>query len=42
MDTFENMANEGLKIIDRVVKDEINGMIDEGKNLWLIPVNNLK
>ena len=42
IDTFENMANEGLKIIDRVVKDEINGMIDEGKNLWLIPVNNLK
>ena len=42
IDTFENMANEGLKIIDRVVKDELNGMIDEGKNLWLIPVNNLK
>ena len=42
MDTFENMANEGLKIIDRVVKDELNGIIDEGKNLWLIPINNLK
>jgi len=42
MDTFENMANEGLKIIDRVVKDELNGRIDKGKNLWLIPINNLK
>ncbi len=42
IDTFENMANEGLKIIDRVVKDELNGIIDEGDNLWLIPVNNLK
>ena len=42
IDTFENMANEGLKIIDRVVKDELNGIIDEGDNLWLIPVNSLK
>ena len=42
IDTFENMANEGLKIIDRVVKDELNGIIDERDNLWLIPVNNLK
>jgi len=42
IDTFENMANEGLKIVDRVVKDELNGIIDEGDNLWLIPVNNLK
>ena len=42
IDTFENMANEGLKIIDRVVMDELNGIIDEGDNLWLIPVNNLK
>ena len=42
IDTFENMANEGLKIIDRVVKDELNGIIDEGDNLWLIPINNLK
>ena len=42
IDTFENMANEGLKIIDRVVKDELNGIIDEGDNLWPIPINNLK
>ena len=42
IDTFENMANEGLKIVDRVVKDELNGIIDEGDNLWLIPVNSLK
>ena len=42
IDTFENMANEGLKIVDRVVKDELNGIIDERDNLWLIPVNSLK
>ena len=36
------MANEGLKIVDRVVKDELNGIIDERDNLWLTPVNSLK
>ena len=41
IDTFENMANEGIRIIDRVVKDNLNGVIDEENNLWLIPINNL-
>ena len=42
IDTFENMANEGIRVVDRVVKNELNGTIDEENNLWLIPVNNLK
>tara|TARA_B100000214_G_scaffold287966_1_gene217547 strand:- start:4115 stop:5431 length:1317 start_codon:yes stop_codon:yes gene_type:complete len=42
IDTFENMANEGIRIVDRVVKNELNGTIDKENNLWLIPINNLK
>jgi len=41
MDTFENMANEGIRIIDRVIKNELNGTFDRENNLWLVPVNNL-
>ena len=41
IDNFENMANEGIRIIDRVVKNELNGTFDRENNLWLIPVNNL-
>tara|TARA_Y100001935_G_scaffold60011_1_gene50224 strand:+ start:534 stop:644 length:111 start_codon:yes stop_codon:yes gene_type:complete len=36
------MANEGIRVVDRVVKNELNGTIDKGNNLWLIPKNNLK
>ena len=42
IDTFENMANEGIRVVDRVVKNELNGTVDRGNNLWLIPKNNLK
>ena len=42
IDTFENMANEGIRVVDRVVKNELYGTIDKENNLWLIPVNNLK
>ena len=41
IDTFENMANEGIRIIDRVIKNELNGTFDIENNLWLVPVNNL-
>ena len=41
IDTFENMANEGIRIIDRVIKNELNGTFDSENNLWLVPVNNL-
>ena len=42
IDTFENMANEGIRVVDRVVKNQLNGTIDKENNLWLIPINNLK
>lgn len=41
IDNFENMANEGIRIIDRVIKNELNGTFDRENNLWLVPVNNL-
>lgn len=37
LDTFEQMAKKGLKIVDRVVLEELNGTIDSIKNVWIIP-----
>lgn len=37
IDTFENMAKQGISIIDRVVTVELNGSIDLEKNVWIIP-----
>ena len=38
IDTFENMAANGLKVIDRVVTEEMGGQIDAAGNQWLIPI----
>ncbi|NND05549.1 MAG: ADP-ribosylglycohydrolase family protein [Saprospiraceae bacterium] len=38
IDAFENMAQKGLDVIDRVVKEEIGGMVDLEKNIWIIPI----
>ena len=35
IDTFDNMANTGVEIVDRVVKDELNGEIHD--DTWVIP-----
>lgn len=35
IDTFENMAKSGLKVIDNVVIELMNGSIDN--NIWIIP-----
>ena len=35
IDTFENMAQKGIQIINRVVLEEINGSIED--NYWIIP-----
>ena len=35
IDTFDNMANTGVEIVDRVVKDELNGEIVD--DTWVIP-----
>ena len=37
IDTFENMAKNGIKIVDKVVLEELNGKIDSENKLWLIP-----
>jgi hypothetical protein len=37
IDTFENMAETGLKIIDRVVREEMGGRIDLENAVWYIP-----
>ncbi len=38
IDSFENMAAIGLLIIDRVVEEEIGGLVDLKKNEWIIPL----
>jgi len=42
IDTFENMAKNGLKIVDSVILNEMNGSIDHTKNNWIIPYNHVK
>jgi hypothetical protein len=37
IDTFENMAQKGIEIIDRVVQEESKGSVDFKKNVWIIP-----
>ena len=39
VDTFENMSQQGLFIIDKIVLEEMKGGIDLKKNLWYIPRN---
>ncbi len=39
IDTFHRMADKGLRVIDRVVVDEMSGEIDEARNVWIIPVS---
>ena len=39
IDTFENMAENGLKIVDSVVLNEMNGTINQNRNYWIIPFN---
>lgn len=36
IDTFENMAQSGIRIVDRVVTDEIGGVISEDGGTWHI------
>jgi hypothetical protein len=37
IDTFEAMAQKGLRIIDRVVQEELKGGVDLSSNSWYIP-----
>jgi hypothetical protein len=38
IDTFEDMAQKGLMVTDRVVEEEIGGSLDLEKNVWIIPL----
>ena len=37
VDDFDNMANNAIKIITNMVKNEINGRFDKENQLWYIP-----
>lgn len=37
IDTFPAMADKGLRIIDRAVREEMSGSIDLDRDTWLIP-----
>ena len=39
LDTFENMAEIGVFVVDRMVQERIGGGIDLEKNVWYIPAN---
>jgi hypothetical protein len=38
MDTFENMAQKGLLVTNRVVKEEMGGTVDPKTDSWIIPL----
>ena len=37
IDTFEAMAQKGMRIVDRVVQEEMHGGVDLKKEIWYIP-----
>jgi len=37
IDTFDAMAENGLLVVDRVVREEMDGAVDLANNQWLIP-----
>ena len=37
IDTFENMADKGLQIVDRVVSEQMGGKVDLKNGVWIIP-----
>jgi len=37
IDTFQNMAEKGIFITDRVIQELMNGGVDLENNVWYIP-----
>ena len=37
IDTFDNMAEKGVFIVDRVVQEQMKGGVDLKKNVWYVP-----
>ena len=42
IDTFDSMAQKGLDVTDRVVKELLGGEINISRNTWIIPLNKAK
>ena len=42
IDTFENMADKGLVVTDRVMTEEIGGTIESVHNTWVIPLEEVQ
>ena len=38
IDNFDNMAETGLAIVDRVVSEKMKGEIDLDNNKWIVPL----
>ena len=38
VDTFEKMAQKGLLVSDRIIREEIGGIVDLESNRWIIPL----
>ena len=38
IDTFENMAEKGIQVTDRVVQEQIGGTLNTENNNWIIPL----
>lgn len=36
IDTFDEMAAKGVEIVDRVVSEQMGGIVDKEKNVWVI------
>lgn len=42
IDSFEQMAEKGLSITDRVVREQMGGRVDLAGDRWIIPLKDLK
>ena len=42
IDSFDKMAEKGLIVTDRVLREELGGAIDLEKNIWIIPLKDNK
>jgi len=38
LDNFDAMAEKGLQVVDRVVREEMQGIVDSEKDQWVIPL----
>ncbi len=42
IDSFENMAKKGILVTDKVVKEQMGGVLDLENNIWKIPKTEIK